>query len=107
MCRQVSALTEHSFLGSRVFDMVQVVDFMKHWLAVGIAPPQGMEFNSPVGEIDFATDQTVRPVLVDRVSAAEQVDDTVFVAAPDKDRRHPEGAHSTVTRPLDRKAPTD
>ena len=40
-----------------------------------------------MGEIDFATYQTVKPVLVDRISAAEQVDDTAVVAATDKD--HP------------------
>src|SRR6202521_670989 len=84
MCRKVSALTEHSFLGFRGFHMVRVADFMKQWLVVGIAPSQGIELNSPMGEIDFATDQTVRPVLVYRVSAAEQVDATAFVAAADK-----------------------
>src|SRR5438552_13545484 len=92
MCRKVSALTEHSFLGSPAGRRVGVDHFMQQRLDLGIATTQGIKANALMREVDVATDQSVRPVLVDGITAAENIDSTTLIAAPTEDQRPRNGA---------------
>src|SRR5438132_4106738 len=60
---------------------------MKQRLELWIATTQGIKANSLLREVDVATDQSVRPVLVNGVTAAEKIDSTVLIAAPNEDQR--------------------
>ena len=60
---------------------------MKQRLDIWISTPQRIESDSLMGEVDFATDQSVRPVLVDRVTSRQQIDGAMFIAATNENHR--------------------
>ena len=60
---------------------------MKQRLHLWIATTQSIESNSVMGEVDFATDQSVRPVLVDGVTSRQQIDGALFITATNEDHR--------------------
>jgi hypothetical protein len=58
---------------------VGVDHLMKQRLDLWIATTQGIESNALMGEVDIATHQSVRPVVVAEVRSSEQIDSTMFM----------------------------
>jgi len=60
---------------------------MQERLVIWNATPQGIESDPLMGEVDLASHQSVRPVLVDGIISRQQIDGAMFITATNEDHR--------------------